>query len=59
MAQRDTEKGQTVVKDTDTTEVTVERPVHLSSGEPRDLCLLESLCCDSVEQTCTRHSERG
>ncbi|XP_032438222.1 uncharacterized protein ehbp1l1a isoform X2 [Xiphophorus hellerii] len=59
VAQRDTEKGQTVVKDTDTTEVTVERLVHLSSGEPRDLCPLESLCRDSVEQTCTRHGERG
>ncbi|XP_027894310.1 uncharacterized protein ehbp1l1a isoform X5 [Xiphophorus couchianus] len=59
VAQRDTEKGQTVVKDTDTTEVTVERLVHLSSGEPRHLCPLESLCRDSVEQTCTRHGERG
>ncbi|XP_023201376.1 uncharacterized protein LOC102221070 isoform X5 [Xiphophorus maculatus] len=59
VAQRDTEKGQTVVKDTDTTEVTVERLVHLSSGEPRDSCPLESLCRDSVEQTCTRHGERG
>ncbi|XP_047241875.1 uncharacterized protein ehbp1l1a isoform X2 [Girardinichthys multiradiatus] len=49
----------TVVKETDTNEVTAERPGHLSAGEPNDFFPIETFSCGAVEQACARHSEHG
>ncbi|MEQ2277196.1 hypothetical protein XENORESO_021636 [Xenotaenia resolanae] len=51
--------GDTVIKETDTNEVTAERPGHLSAGEPNDFFPIETFTCGAVEQACARHSEHG
>uniref|UniRef100_A0A3Q2QSQ5 EH domain-binding protein 1-like n=1 Tax=Fundulus heteroclitus TaxID=8078 RepID=A0A3Q2QSQ5_FUNHE len=58
-AQRDAAKGDTVVKESDTSEVTMEKSGHLSAREPNNLYSIEQMCCDAVEPACARCSEYG